>query len=70
VVNHDLRCGLTAANGRIELPVDERALCVCAGVAEIRRVGGVDRELSLNPARLQALGITAKQVNDKFAPST
>lgn len=51
--------------------VDEtisRALLSVPGVAEIRRVGGVDREIrvDLNPSRLQALGITATQVNDQI----
>ncbi len=51
--------------------VDEtisRALLSVPGVAEIDRVGGVDREIrvDLDPARLQALGITATQVNDQI----
>lgn len=51
--------------------VDEtisRALLSVPGVAEINRVGGVDREIrvDLDPARLQALGITATQVNDQI----
>lgn len=51
--------------------VDEtisRALLSVPGVAEIRRVGGVDREIrvDLNPSRLQAQGITATQVNDQI----
>ncbi|MBW4663804.1 MAG: efflux RND transporter permease subunit [Chroococcus sp. CMT-3BRIN-NPC107] len=51
--------------------VDEtisRALLSVNGVAEIRRDGGVDREIRINlaPARLQALGITATSVNDQI----
>ena len=51
--------------------VDEtisRALLSAKGVAEIRRVGGVDREIRVNldPNRLQSLGITATQVNDQL----
>ncbi|MEB3218930.1 MAG: efflux RND transporter permease subunit [Nostocales cyanobacterium 94392] len=45
-----------------------RALLSVRGVAEIRRVGGVDREIRVNldPNRLQSLGITATQVNDQL----
>ncbi|AFZ30084.1 acriflavin resistance protein [Gloeocapsa sp. PCC 7428] len=45
-----------------------RALLAVQGVAQIRRVGGVDREvrIDLNPLQLQALGITATQVNDQI----
>ena len=51
--------------------VDEtisRALLSVKGVAEIRRDGGVDREIRINidPDRLQALGITATGVNDQL----
>ncbi|AFY53623.1 cation/multidrug efflux pump [Rivularia sp. PCC 7116] len=51
--------------------VDEtisRALLSVKGVAQIRRVGGVDREIRVNldPERLQSLGITATQVNDQL----
>ncbi len=51
--------------------VDEtisRALLSVPGVAQIKRVGGVDREIrvDLAPDRLQALGITATQVNDQI----
>ena len=44
-----------------------RALLSVKGVAQIRRVGGVDREIrvDLNPDRLRSLGITATQVNDQ-----
>lgn len=45
-----------------------RALLSVKGVAQIRRVGGVDREIrvDLAPDRLQALGITATQVNEQI----
>jgi hydrophobe/amphiphile efflux-1 (HAE1) family protein len=45
-----------------------RALLAVRGVAQINRVGGVDREIriNLNPDRLQSLGITATQVNDQI----
>ncbi len=45
-----------------------RALLAVSGVAQIQRVGGIDREIriELNPDRLQALGITATQVNDQI----
>ncbi|OAB59056.1 ABC transporter permease [Leptolyngbya valderiana BDU 20041] len=44
------------------------ALLQVSGVAQIDRTGGVDREVrvQLNPQRLQALGITATQVNDQI----
>ncbi|MDR4306234.1 efflux RND transporter permease subunit [Chelatococcus sambhunathii] len=42
-----------------------RQLQAVRGVAQVKREGGVDREIrvSLDPARLQALGITAAEVN-------
>ncbi len=45
-----------------------RALLAVPGVAQIKRVGGVDREIRINldPGRLQSLGITATQVNDQI----
>ncbi|MCC5643129.1 efflux RND transporter permease subunit [Nostoc sp. CHAB 5824] len=45
-----------------------RALLGVRGVAQIQRVGGVDREIriNLNPNRLQSLGITATQVNEQI----
>ncbi|MBD2387805.1 efflux RND transporter permease subunit [Cylindrospermum sp. FACHB-282] len=45
-----------------------RALLAVKGVAQIKRVGGVDREIRINldPDRLQSLGITATQVNDQI----
>ncbi|HEY9639356.1 MAG TPA: efflux RND transporter permease subunit [Coleofasciculaceae cyanobacterium] len=44
-----------------------RALLGVAGVSQVERIGGIDREIrvDLNPDRLQALGITATQVNDQ-----
>jgi multidrug efflux pump subunit AcrB len=43
-------------------------LLTVPGVAQVRRDGGVDREIrvELDPARMQALGITASQVNDQL----
>ncbi|MEM9448801.1 MAG: efflux RND transporter permease subunit [Cyanobacteria bacterium P01_E01_bin.6] len=45
-----------------------RALLDVTGVAQVQRVGGVDREIrvDLSPERLQALGITATEVNDQI----
>lgn len=45
-----------------------RALLNVKGVAQIQRVGGVDREIriDLDPSRLQAYSITATQVNDQI----
>ncbi|NEQ30372.1 MAG: efflux RND transporter permease subunit [Leptolyngbya sp. SIO4C5] len=45
-----------------------RALLAVPGVAQVERSGGVDREIrvDLNPSRLNALGITATQVNDQI----
>ena len=45
-----------------------RAVLAVPGVAQIQRLGGVDQEVrvELNPDRLQALGITATQVNDQI----
>jgi hydrophobe/amphiphile efflux-1 (HAE1) family protein len=45
-----------------------RTLLGVRGVAQIQRVGGVDREIriNLNPNRLQSLGITATQVNEQI----
>ena len=45
-----------------------RALLAVRGVAQIKRVGGVDREIRINlaPERLKSLGITATQVNDQI----
>ncbi len=51
--------------------VDEtisRALLSVPGVAQVKRLGGVDREIRVNldPSRLQAQGMTATQVNDQI----
>lgn len=51
--------------------VDEtisRAILSVKGVAQINRIGGVDREIrvDIDPSRLQALGITATEVNDQI----
>ena len=45
-----------------------RELLTVPGVAQIDRIGGVDREVrvNLNPQRLQALGITATDVNNQI----
>ena len=45
-----------------------KALLSVPGVAQVNRVGGVDREIrvALKPDRLLALGITANQVNDQL----
>ena len=45
-----------------------RSLLNVSGVAQIDRVGGIDREIrvDINPQRLEALGITATQVNDQI----
>jgi multidrug efflux pump subunit AcrB len=51
----------------IDDTVTKRLLTV-PGVAQVTRGGGVDREIrvELDPARLQALGITAVQVNEQL----
>ncbi|MBW4513152.1 MAG: efflux RND transporter permease subunit [Scytonematopsis contorta HA4267-MV1] len=51
----------------VDLSISRELLSV-KGVAQIRRVGGVDREIRINlsPERLQSLGITATQVNDQI----
>ncbi len=45
-----------------------RALLAVPGVAQIERLGGVDREIRVNldPSRLQAYNITATEVNDQI----
>jgi len=45
-----------------------REILTIEGVAQVQRAGGIDREIriDLNPERLQALGITATQVNDQI----
>ena len=44
-----------------------RALQGVSGVGRVERIGGVSREIevSLDPDRLAALGVTAGQVNDQ-----
>jgi multidrug efflux pump subunit AcrB len=51
----------------IDNTISKRLLAL-PGVAQIQRSGGVDRELriELDPGRLQALGITAVQVNQQL----
>lgn len=48
-----------------------RALLGVKGVGQVQRAGGVDREIrvNLNPARLEALGITADTVNMQLKSS-
>jgi multidrug efflux pump subunit AcrB len=45
-----------------------KKLLAVPGVAQVSRYGGVDRQIRVNldPARMQALGITAAQVNDQL----
>jgi multidrug efflux pump subunit AcrB len=45
-----------------------RALLSVKGVSQVKRVGGVNREIRINldPNRLQSLGITATRVNDQI----
>jgi multidrug efflux pump subunit AcrB len=51
----------------IDNTVTKRLLAV-PGVAQVSRSGGVDREIrvELNPGRMQALGITAVEVNEQL----
>jgi multidrug efflux pump subunit AcrB len=51
----------------IDNTISKRLLAL-PGVAQVTRVGGVNREIrvELDPARLQALGITAVQVNQQL----
>jgi multidrug efflux pump subunit AcrB len=51
----------------IDNTISKRLLTV-PGVAQVTRFGGVDRQINveLDPARMQALGITASQVNDQL----
>jgi HAE1 family hydrophobic/amphiphilic exporter-1 len=46
-----------------------RALQAQAGVAQVRRIGGAEREINvvLDAQRMAALGVTAPQVNDALA---
>ncbi|HEU5442253.1 MAG TPA: efflux RND transporter permease subunit, partial [Steroidobacteraceae bacterium] len=45
-----------------------KRLLTVPGVAQVSRFGGVDRQIrvELDPARMQALGITASQINDQL----
>jgi multidrug efflux pump subunit AcrB len=54
----------------IDNTVTKRLLAL-SGVAQVSRSGGVNREIrvELDPARLQALGITAVQVNEQLRAS-
>jgi hydrophobe/amphiphile efflux-1 (HAE1) family protein len=49
-----------------------RRLVTEPGVAQVQRVGGVDREINvtLNPERLEALGLTAPQINNALRSSS
>mgnify|MGYP000857387343 CR=1 FL=1 len=51
--------------------VVKRALQGLKGVAQVERIGGVDREIlvSLNPDRLQALGLTAADISERLLKS-
>ncbi|MEB3828681.1 efflux RND transporter permease subunit [Phormidium sp. CCY1219] len=51
----------------VDRTIARRILSV-PGVAQVNRVGGVDREIrvDLDPTRLEALGITATEVNDQI----
>jgi multidrug efflux pump subunit AcrB len=51
----------------IDNTVTKRLLAI-VGVAQVSRSGGVDREIrvSLDPGRMQALGLTAVEVNDQL----
>ena len=51
----------------IDNTITKRLLAV-AGVAQVSRGGGVDREIrvELSPSRMQALGLTAVQVNEQL----
>jgi multidrug efflux pump subunit AcrB len=51
----------------IDNAVTKRLLAL-PGVSQVSRVGGVDRQMrvDLDPARMQALGLTAAQVNDQL----
>ncbi|WP_437378992.1 efflux RND transporter permease subunit [Inquilinus limosus] len=48
-----------------------RAMQGVPGIAQVKRIGGVDREIrvELKPDRLAALGITASEVNDQLRAS-
>jgi multidrug efflux pump subunit AcrB len=51
----------------VDNTITKRLLAI-PGVAQVQRIGGVNREIrvELDPARLQALGLTAVEVNDQL----
>ena len=51
----------------IDNTITKRLLAI-SGVAQVQRIGGVDREIrvELDPGRMQALGLTAVQVNEQL----
>jgi hydrophobe/amphiphile efflux-1 (HAE1) family protein len=51
----------------IDNTITKRLLAV-RGIAQVQRIGGVDREIrvELDPSRMQALGLTAVQVNEQL----
>jgi multidrug efflux pump subunit AcrB len=51
----------------IDNTITKRLLAI-PGVAQVQRIGGVDREIrvELDPGRMQAMGITAVQVNEQL----
>ncbi|HVS77845.1 MAG TPA: efflux RND transporter permease subunit [Steroidobacteraceae bacterium] len=70
IVYYDVSApGMTpqAVSWFIDNTITKRLLTV-PGVAQVSRFGGVDRQVrvELDPARMQALGITAAQVNDQL----
>ena len=61
------RLSVEALSDLVDRTISRRLLSV-GGVARIERVGGVDREIrvDLDPEQLNALGITATDVNDQI----
>lgn len=59
---------LEQASWFVDNVIAKRLLAV-PGMAKVERFGGVDREIrvTLDPAKMQAQGITASQVNDQLA---
>jgi hydrophobe/amphiphile efflux-1 (HAE1) family protein len=51
----------------IDNTITKRLLAI-SGVAQVQRIGGVEREIrvELDPSRMQAMGLTAVQVNDQL----
>ncbi|HMI74293.1 MAG TPA: efflux RND transporter permease subunit, partial [Steroidobacteraceae bacterium] len=51
----------------IDNTITKRLLAI-SGVAQVQRIGGVEREIrvELDPGRMQAMGLTAVQVNDQL----